>query len=206
MQVYVGGINYSADGSIESQTYGATNLDEYDEITRVMSANKINWLLPSDMAMYMKEDPPKVRHMGWFFDLPANGERIVRDVSIVNKKLIFTTTIPSDSPCEGGGTSHHWAVDVCSGARSSYAFFDLNSDDRIGGNDYVNIGTAANPIWVASSSIQVDGLSPAPSIFELDNNLDRLYFPDQDDSEGVKESFITGFGIPIQYWRELDWK
>ena len=63
-QVYVGGINYSDDGSIANQTYGATNLDDYDEISRVMSANQINWLLPSDMDMFTIDDPAESQAYG----------------------------------------------------------------------------------------------------------------------------------------------
>ena len=205
-QVYVGGINYAADGSIREQVYGATDLDSYDQIMRTMSDNKIDWLEPSKSADFIADTSKTMKHVGWYFDLPANGERVIRDMLIINNKLVYTSSIPSDSPCESGGSSHHWAVNVCNGGRTLNPFFDANDDGIIDEKDYVNIGTEADPVLVAPSSIQVDGLTPSPTVVEVENNLDRFYFPDGQDDEGVSDSFIQGFGIPIQYWRELDWQ
>ena len=204
-QVYVGGINYNADGSVGEQEYGATDLDQWDEIVRVVSDNQINWMLPALKNEFVAASDKTVHHVGWYFDLPGNGERIVKDMSIVNHKLIFTSTTPSDSPCESGGWSNHWVVDVCTGARTSHAFFDLNSDEVINRSDYINIGTEAHPIYVAVSSIQVEGISPSPTLIEVPNGEDRLYFPDPN-RDKLSDTLVERFGMPIQYWRELDWQ
>lgn len=205
-QVYVGGINYAADGTISEQVYGATDLDEYDQIMRTMSDNIIEWLEPEDSADFIADTSKTMKHVGWYFDLPANGERVIRDMLIINHKLVYTSSIPTDSPCESGGSSHHWSVNVCNGGRTVNPFFDANDDGMIDEDDYVNIGTDADPIWVAPSSIQVEGLTPSPTVVEVENTLDRFYFPDGKDDEGVSDSFIQGFGIPIQYWREIEWQ
>ncbi|MCP4338729.1 MAG: hypothetical protein GY799_07520, partial [Desulfobulbaceae bacterium] len=202
-QVYVAGLNYASDGTLSEQVYGATDLDMYDQIIRVMSDNQIDWLEPFETASFVADTTKKVKHVGWYYDLPANGERVIRDPAIVNYKLIYTSSTPSDSPCESGGRSQIWSVDVCSGGRTTSAFFDLNDDGIIDENDYVNIGTDAVPIWVAPSSIQVDGLIPSPTVVEVENQLDRFYFPEE---EGVTDALIQGFGIPIQNWREIDWQ
>jgi type IV pilus assembly protein PilY1 len=203
-QIWAGGINYKSDGSVGEAVYGATNLDVYDQIARVMSDNLIDWYLPVEQDEFSSNPHKTTKHVGWYFDLPANGERIVRDMTVANSKLIFTSTIPSNSPCKSGGTSYHWAVDACTGGRLGSAFFDLNSDERINGYDYINIGTEAVPIWVAVSSIGVRGISPAVTVVDVVKNAyERLYYPDEDDLATVLGNV---YGTPIIYWRDLEWK
>ncbi|MCP3892118.1 MAG: hypothetical protein GY702_25090 [Desulfobulbaceae bacterium] len=205
-QVYAGGIKYNSDGTINKQVYGVTDLDAYDEIVRTMSDNEIDWFDPSQKDEFISDPAKTVKHVGWYFDLPANGERVVRDMTIINGKLVYTSSVPTDSPCESGGRSSHWSVDVCSGGRTNTPFLDLNDDGVINSKDYINIGTEANPIWAPTSSIQVDGLAPSPTIVEIENQLDRLYFPDEREDDSLNDSSIQGFGTPIQYWRELNWQ
>ncbi|NLX17906.1 MAG: hypothetical protein GXY53_01290 [Desulfobulbus sp.] len=203
-QIWAGGINYNSDGSVRETVYGATNLDVYDQIARVMSDNRIDWYLPKDRDAFAGSTNKTTKHVGWFFDLPANGERIVRDMTVANGKLIFTSTIPSDSPCKSGGTSYHWAVDACTGSRLDSAFFDINRDERINSHDYINIGTEAMPIWVAVSAIGVHGISPAVTVVDvMKNAYERLYYPDQDELEAMLGNV---HGTPIIYWRDLEWK
>ena len=203
IQVWGGGVNYNPNGSIMEQQYGAKNAEDFDEITRVLSANEVDWMLPIEMASFNLNASKTIKHVGWYFDLPSNGERIIRDMSILNKKLIFTTTIPSDSPCESGGISNFFAVDVCTGGRTDTPFFDVNNDGVINSDDYINIGTDAAPVYVASSSIQVEELAPAPTPVEVSELPDRLYFPEGGETGGT---IIKGWGKALQYWRELDWK
>jgi|GEM_PF-3392786 len=205
-QVYAGGIIYNSDGTINDQVYGATDIAAYDEIVRTMSDNDINWFNPAEKTEFIADASKTVAHVGWYFDLPGNGERVIQDMTILNGKLIYTSSVPSDSPCESGGRSSYWTVDVCTGGRTSTPFLDLNEDNTINSKDYINIGTEANPIWATASSIDVEGLAPAPTVVEVENQLDRLYFPDEDDDDGLGDSAIQGFGTPIQYWRELDWQ
>jgi len=203
-QIWAGGINYNSDGSVKDRIYGADNLDVYDQIVRVVSDNVIDWYLPSEQIAFSIKTNKTAKHVGWYFDLPANGERIVRDMTVANGKLIFTSTIPSNSPCKSGGTSYHWAVDACTGGRLGSVFFDLNGDESINGKDYINIGTDANPTWVSVSSIGVKGISPAVTVVDVAKSAyERLYYPDQDDLAAVLAN-VTG--TPVIYWRALDWK
>lgn len=211
-QVAAYGIDYNSDGTLAGQEYGQMNLNAVDEVVRIVSDNQINWLEPSEASDFLASSTKTAHHVGWYFDLPENGERAVKDVLIAAGRLIFTTSTPSNSPCSGGGQSYIWALNVCSGSRTSTAFFDLNNDGVIDQRDYINIGTEANPIWVAASSAAVGGIAPAPTLVEVEEGLDRLFVPD-DDGENTQEGppdvegwGTPGFGIPIQYWRELDWQ
>ena len=38
-------------------------------------------------------------HAGWYVDLPAQGERVIKDVIIRDGKAIFLSAIPNHSPC-----------------------------------------------------------------------------------------------------------
>ena len=205
-QVSVNGIVYNPDGTIDSQEYGVTNLNAVDEVVRTVSDNEMDWMFPSELAAFNAETNKTVHRVGWYFDLPGNGERAVKDVIIASGKLIFTSSTPSDTPCSGGGISSIWGVEVCSGGRTRNAYVDLNDDGVINQSDYINIGTEADPIWVAPSSIMVEGLSPAPTLVEVEESIDRLYFPDNREDEGLSGLGTQGYGVPILYWRELDWQ
>jgi len=198
-QIWAGGINYNDDGTVKETVYGATDFDVYDQIARVLSANLIDWYKPSQSVAFGASGKKTAKHVGWYFDLPANGERIVRDMTVVSGKLVFTSTIPSDSPCESGGTSYHWSVSACSGSRSGNTFFDLNADELFDSSDYINIGTAANPLWVAVSAIGVEGISPAVNVVDVAKSaFERMYYPGHSDPVDAKS--------PLMYWRDLDWK
>ena len=203
-QIWAGGINYNSDGTVAKTVYGATDLDLYDIIGRIVSDNAIDWLTPSEASTFAASTAKTAKHVGWYFDLPANGERIVRDMTVANGKLIFTSTIPSNSPCESGGTSYSWAVNACNGGRLDSAFFDLNNTNVIDSLDYINIGTDAIPIYVPISGIGAKGITPAVTVADVVNSeYERLYTPEGDD---LKTRLGNVNGTSIQYWREMKWK
>jgi type IV pilus assembly protein PilY1 len=202
-QIWAGGINYNSDGSVAEQVYGTMDFDSYDTIARVVSENSLSWYLPNEHDIYASSSAKTPKHVGWFFDLPANGERIARDMTIVDGKLIFTSTIPSDSPCQSGGSTFNWAVDACSGSRLSSAFFDANKDESIDSNDYVNVGTNENSIWVSISGTGEEGINPAASIVKVEKGGGRILHPGEND-EIVSGMIDVNSGII--YWRPLDWQ
>ena len=54
---------------------------------------------------------------GWYMDLQLNtGERVVTNPSIVFNALVFTTDIPSTTPCIPGGSSYQYFLDISTGA------------------------------------------------------------------------------------------
>jgi type IV pilus assembly protein PilY1 len=199
-QIWAGGINYNTDGTVAKTVYGATDLDLYDIISRIVSDNVIDWLTPSEASTFSASTAKTAKHVGWYFDLPANGERIVRDMTVTNGKLIFTSTIPSNSPCESGGTSYTWTTNACDGGRPGSAVFDLNYDNVLDSLDYINIGTEANPLYVPISGVGLKGITPAATLADvLDSDNDKLYTPGDAKSVNVNPT-------SIQYWREMKWK
>lgn len=59
------------------------------------------------------------------------------DAVLRNGRIVFTTLIPTDQPCEFGGTSFIMALDAGDGARSAFPFFDLNADNQFTNSDTV---------------------------------------------------------------------
>lgn len=76
-------------------------------------------------------------HEGWKIDLlnryktpiDNNGERQVSESVLRNGRVIFTTVLPSDTPCSPGGTSWLMEMAASNGGSLSEAAFDLNDDN-----------------------------------------------------------------------------
>jgi PilC-like protein with beta-propeller domain len=98
---------------------------------RVSTENAINWS----------------SHLGWYMDLINTesgntnnyGERQVSNSVVRNGRIIFTTLLPSDDPCEFGGSGWLMELDLYSGARLPFSPFDLNGDNAFTSEDYVHI-------------------------------------------------------------------
>ncbi len=142
-------------------------------------------------------------HMGWQFVLQpqkvegsANasnfGERQVSDAIVRDGRVIFTTLIPSQQPCDFGGNSFIMQLDYRTGGKLPYAAFDLNGDGLFDAND----GDASGRM----SSI---GIVPTLSILS-DTNRDVAFASgssgDVDDIELNTGTLASG----RQSWRQLE--
>jgi type IV pilus assembly protein PilY1 len=76
---------------------------------RLLSQNEPEWII---------EDGNLGAHAGWYFDLPIEKERIIRNFMIRDGKVIFISSIPKDSPCAAGGDSILHEMNTCSGGGS----------------------------------------------------------------------------------------
>ena len=140
------------------------------------------------------------QHLGWYFDLPGASERLVNDVILRGGILYAVVTIPSESPCEAGGNSIIYALNACHGGRADGAVFDINGDEMVNNADFINIGTAANPIWVAPTGLRRSGLLYSPAILTIPgSDTDVLHFST---SGGNLESEIAVTEkLGFLYWR-----
>jgi type IV pilus assembly protein PilY1 len=82
--------------------------------------------------------PDPVRDLGWYINLPTAGERVVNDVMIRDRKLIFISYTPETSVC--GSSGHSWLMEIaaCTGSRWSGTVFDVNGDGDIDGQDVID--------------------------------------------------------------------
>ena len=79
---------------------------------------------------------------GWFIDLVSplgyEGEMQVTDSLIRNGHVIFTTLVPTGDPCENGGSSWLWELNLFTGARLPTTPWDLNDDGEFNDDDKVD--------------------------------------------------------------------
>ncbi len=146
-------------------------------------------------------------HKGWYIDLIVNGnaegERVVSNLIYRDNKIIFTTIIPSDDPCDYGGES--WLMEVAAdgGGRLAFSPFDLNGDNEFDADDNVdyNDGSSTQSVPPSGKKSEV-GLVPAPAILNA-GDKEFKYLPGS--SGGIQK--ITENPGPFkqgrQSWRQL---
>lgn len=90
-------------------------------------------------------DNKLVSQSGWYLDLAFSkaaggpgpkGERVLAQASLRSDRVVFTTMTPVDDPCLSGGTSMIMVLDLSSGQRLKYAYFDVDGDGNLGDGDY----------------------------------------------------------------------
>ena len=148
-------------------------------------------------------NPDPVKLAGWYFDLPLNGERSVSDALIREGRVIYVPYIPEDSPCGAGGDSVIMEMDACTGGQLIKPQFDINEDGVIDENDFINIGTADDPILVAPSGMKAEGKLQPPAILRVPNSpKERKYFSStRGKIVTVDEKAVT---LGITYWLEFE--
>ncbi|MFA5700249.1 MAG: PilC/PilY family type IV pilus protein [Desulfuromonas sp.] len=180
--------------------------DGIGEILRITSNNSITWVTESDADSAEKPNPSTSvkNNVGWFFDLPKSGERVVSRTMIRDGRAIFISYIPMLSPCSTGGDSILHELNAADGSRFDKPVFDISSDGRIDGSDYVSIDDPDNPgetINVAPSGIQRKGQLQPPAILRDKNNEEVKYSSSTSGSiEMIRERSAR---IGSTFWREF---
>ena len=93
--------------------------------TRNISDNAINWRLDRSST---------TTHLGWYVNLPENGEKQVTDPLLREGRIIFTTLSPGLDACEPSGTGWLMELDSTNGGRIDETL-DLNGDGQFTGLD-----------------------------------------------------------------------
>ncbi|OQX17797.1 MAG: hypothetical protein BWK80_39070 [Desulfobacteraceae bacterium IS3] len=153
---------------------------------RVLSANKPVWF----------DVPEKGGHVGWYFDLPDEGERVLSQITIRDGVALVVSRTPSSkaaaSPCvAGSGTSIIYAINACTGAQVDY--FDINNDGTMD----------------AVSGMKVDhdvyGVSPVSNPNNPNNDI--LYYggPKEGGGGEIEKANISPLASRVFYWREMEY-
>lgn len=91
-------------------------------------------------------------YAGWVIDLidpddgENHGEKAVTNPRLRGDRIIFTTLIPSDSPCAFGGDSWLMELSTADGGRLGEPPFDLNNDAGFGSADMTDGGVIPSGI------------------------------------------------------------
>lgn len=109
---------------------------------------------------------------GWYIDLGwlegtgatgAKGERVISKATLRTDRVIFTTMTPSADPCAFGGSSFIMAMNLSSGSRLNYVYFDSSGDGKLDAGDTTTIGDNQNIPWSGISGTNdgvVKGVTP----------------------------------------------
>ena len=138
----------------DSQIDGRSSLLE-QEILREVTGPKLNGRAVSQNSMDKGDD-------GWYMDLlwkkarggpGAKGERVISQAKLGGNRVTFSTLIPSADPCDAGGTSWIMSLDLATGSRLAYSYFDYDGDGSIDQDDYIELddGTKVPTSGVADS-------------------------------------------------------
>lgn len=76
--------------------------------------------------------------LGWYFDLPTSGERVVVNPKIRGDYVFFNTLIPDPSSCNSQGYGWLMALRLINGGRPEEEVFDVNNDGIVDENDLVD--------------------------------------------------------------------
>jgi type IV pilus assembly protein PilY1 len=164
-QSYYGVWDKNDNKDIRSQTI-VTNRNQLFGYT-ITPAGNFRVVLPENPSLPRTATPDWETHRGWrmdFFESNINGERAVFRPLLMSGRLIFTTLIPSDAPCSGGGTSFMMIIDPATGAAVNSAVINVTDTDgkvRLDDNDKVALGNAT---FFASGIKSEVGITPTPVI------------------------------------------
>jgi type IV pilus assembly protein PilY1 len=107
--------------------------------------------------------------LGWFMDLPTQGERVVARPILNAGRIIFVSLIPSTSPCEAGGSGWLMELNAADGSRLNGSPFDLNNDGNIDAADLASLDADGDgeidklPVTGKESKV---GIIQAPTILK----------------------------------------
>jgi len=134
---------------------------------QVVTDNTITWY-PSKI-----ENENDYAHVGWYFDLPSQHERIIDNPMIREGKVIVISLIPSTSKCGIKSHSSMYILDACNGGRLSEPVIIVDDDTVL-----VDPQNPQNP-KLPPSVIKMDTVIKPPAFIHTENGTDRMIFGDQ---------------------------
>lgn len=127
------GTRITGRGSLQQQTVTSQTLDQ-----RFISNNTVNWLA----------------QRGWYLDLPDSRERVVGPARVRSERVIFTSAVPTDDPCEFGGWSWLMQLNAQTGQTLNTQVFDINGDNLVNINDSLASGVQLRGLVRQSALIE----------------------------------------------------
>ena len=151
-----------------------------DENTRITN--------PSLEVNYESSSP----EYGWYIDLPADtGERVVSDAVARGDMIFFNTVIPTEDPCEYGGTGWEMLVLIKNGGSSRSPVLDTNDDGLFNNEDTRKVlleeDSEKTDVGISGKKMEDDaGLPGGPAIVG-----DKLFTRGSTESEKPKVTALA---------------
>jgi type IV pilus assembly protein PilY1 len=70
----------------------------------------------------------EISHVGWYFDLPKSGERVVANPSIREGKVFIISMVPAKSKCGVDGNANMYVLNACNGGRLNDPIFKVDEE------------------------------------------------------------------------------
>jgi type IV pilus assembly protein PilY1 len=171
----------------------------FGEVLRTLSAGQPNWETVTDVngIPSVAPNPDPKRHIGWYFNLPESGERVVSDVRIRAGRLTVISYVATASTCGLAGHSWVMVMDPCTGGRLPDAYFDFNEDGKVDFQDLIDIG---EPDKAAPSAFKIDGKVEMPT-YLIDGDTEIIYLPKIDTTMSEKRAAAPA--QDMTHWRVL---
>jgi type IV pilus assembly protein PilY1 len=145
------------------------------------------------------EYPDPVKHLGWYFNLPTPGERVISDILIRDGKVIVVSYVAGGALCSTGGKSWLMSLDACTGSRVSEPNFDINGDGTIDENDLVDIDPGAGVIMAAPTGLMYDGQLQTPAFLIMPGGIEKMYMSSS--KAKIEEQLQKGPKLGLTHWR-----
>lgn len=155
------------DDYTSSNTAGLTNPTRSNlleqTVTNTVTSGGAQYRATSNNNMIWRSGPPypSPSYIGWYMDLPDTGERAVTQPLLLDSRILFTTVIPSDDPCNNGGDGWLMELNAYNGGRLATSPFDVNGDGSFTSADFIAGGSGTN---VAAGGKKFSGIPSAPSV------------------------------------------
>ncbi|RLC14211.1 MAG: hypothetical protein DRI57_14820, partial [Deltaproteobacteria bacterium] len=189
---------HDSENNRTSLRHGATLLQQEEQPSddgRLLTAREIQWYSPPTQP-----DEEEDSDVGWYFDLPRSGERVISNVAVRSGAVLVVSIIPStEVSCSQGGSSIIQAIDVCTGGKTAEPYIDTNGDGKLDADDM--------------TGMEVPGILPDVTVVENKSS-------DGDDGgggdgggdggtatgfSGKKSMKLKGMGNSVYYWREMEY-
>lgn len=151
---------------------------------------------------------------GWYLDLlwdtpeggpGARGERVVSRALIRGDRVIFSTLIPSDDPCDFGGDSYIMELNTFSGSRLDYPVFDIDGDGLVNENDFIEVIIEGETVRIPVSGIAPNvGIIRTPAVITgFDGGTTERKCVAGSSGELICITEAAAFGPGRQSWQQL---
>jgi len=218
---YLGAFNRNSTPMLSNQPNSVSLLEQTvywsgvsnSVIYRILTDNPITWSSDPDSDpkpdayTVLQSDPSSTtqNNAGWYFDLPDEKERIVRDIVLRSGRAVVITSIPqSNAPCMAGGESYLMEVNACNGGRTSQPVLDVNEDGQIDEKDLIPVPNGNG----GTDSMPPTGMKYPTMMFPpmiIDNPLDDTelkYFSTSAGNVIIMQEQDEGAGIT--FWRHRE--